>query len=133
MKTITTRNSVERRIMNENASTYLTLSIVFGVSTLVVLGTCAGGCDLEYLNVFLVGVAVLISSALLMFVWYIHELYYPSPPLSIGNIVGDFINEIPKLALLSISGYLLWFITGHAKHAANSSLGREVFGGRRRR
>lgn len=75
---------------------------------------------------------MLVASALLMAVWGLHEIYYPSPTLSFSEIIKDFIKDIPKIALLAAAGSLYWFISEHSKYQANKHLGVKVFGGKRK-
>ena len=75
---------------------------------------------------------MLLASSLLMAIWGIYEIYYPSPTLSVSEIIKDFIKDIPKLALLAAAGSLYWFISEHSKYQANKQLGIKIFGGKRK-
>jgi hypothetical protein len=118
--------------MNENAEFYFQCAAGLFLITLAFPFLCRKGCDIDELNFYLLGFAMLVASTLLMTVWGIYEIYYPSPSLSATQVVNDFIKEIPKLILLSIAGSLYWFVSEHGKFQANKQLGMKVFGGKRK-
>ena len=118
--------------MNENAEFYFKSAAVLLLLSILFPFLCRKGCDIDELKFYLLGFAMLVASTLLMTIWGIYELYYPSPPISPSQIANDFIKEIPKLIMLSIAGSLYWFVSEHSKIQSNKMLGIKIFGGKRK-
>jgi hypothetical protein len=118
--------------MNENAEFYFQSAVLLFLLSAALPLLCVGGCDISQLNFYLLAFTMLGASSLLMTIWGIHELYYPSPTLTLSEITENFINDIPKLILLSIAGIFYWYVSEHSKFQANKYIGMNLFGGKRK-